>query len=317
MFNIFFNDIPTEFLKRIKFQNGFGMENFSQFKIDLINTFKNVEKSQVIVVFVMALYIFLMRLQHGFFIKKFIGPCIGLKQSQTKRFSENSFKFLFHSFETILDFAALYYYPKIMAENLFVNDYNCFLFNMIYLTNLGFYISAIPTTLFIDVWKHDSKILIIHHFVSIFLIVFSFLTKNMNIGVFVFALHNVNDIFVELAKMFSALKHSANDKKTKKKHATICTIFFIVFTISWPITRVYLYFKHIVFGAIMNYQVNKPFYWVYVLLSTSLWIIHLTWTYLIFEIVFRVLKNRNLDDIKENDDEVNDDVNEKTSKKTK
>ena len=46
-----------------------------------------------------------------------------------------------------------------------------------YMVQISFYVHSVYATLFIDVWRKDSIVMLLHHFVTMFLISFSYIFR--------------------------------------------------------------------------------------------------------------------------------------------
>ena len=46
-----------------------------------------------------------------------------------------------------------------------------------YLLQISFYVHSVYATLFIDLWRKDSVVMMIHHFVTLFLTIFSYIFR--------------------------------------------------------------------------------------------------------------------------------------------
>lgn len=66
----------------------------------------------------------------------------------------------------------------------------------------AYYIQAIPSVFLWDTKRKDRVEMTIHHVVTIILILYSFTVNFTRIGVMIMLLHDVCDIFMEIAKLF-------------------------------------------------------------------------------------------------------------------
>ncbi|TGZ58789.1 hypothetical protein CRM22_009453 [Opisthorchis felineus] len=103
----------------------------------------------------------------------------------------------------------------------------------VYLLQLGFYLHSLWSVLFVDVWRKDSAVLIVHHFMTLLLLQFSLVLRLHRIGALVVFLHDLNDVFLEIAKVNVYLQ-----TRHGKKHpinVILANLFFTLFTMSWKI----------------------------------------------------------------------------------
>ncbi|XP_042900601.1 ceramide synthase 1 [Parasteatoda tepidariorum] len=102
---------------------------------------------------------------------------------------------------------------------------------LFYMAQGGFYLHSIYATIFMDTWRKDSIIMIIHHASTLILIVFSFALRCHNIGCFVLFLHDICDIFLEFSKLNVYFKSQGD--KIVKMHEWLANIAFLSFTVVW------------------------------------------------------------------------------------
>jgi hypothetical protein len=74
-------------------------------------------------------------------------------------------------------------------------------FDYYYLTGLSFVCTDLIWLLFIYEWSSDFYLMICHHTITITLVIFSFLTNNSAVGIMVFYLHDITDVFVYAARI--------------------------------------------------------------------------------------------------------------------
>ena len=102
------------------------------------------------------------------------------------------------------------------------------------------YLWHLISLIFVDEKRKDFNILFIHHAVTVLAIAMSYTSKFYDMGLLIFFLHNFNDPFLEVAKIFHYIKV---DKKgyLNRTLSIICDTFMVLFAISWVSTRLYLY----------------------------------------------------------------------------
>jgi len=105
-----------------------------------------------------------------------------------------------------------------------------------YTIELGFYLSLLVSQFF-DIKRKDFWQMFLHHLVTIFLLVFSYVCNFTRVGSFVFFLHDCVDFWLELAKLALYLKASK-----------LADTVFIIFAIIWFITRILIFpFRFVIF----------------------------------------------------------------------
>ena len=102
------------------------------------------------------------------------------------------------------------------------------------------YLWHLISLIFVDEKRKDFNILLIHHMVTLFAILMSYTIKFYDMGLLIYFLHDFNDPFLEMAKVFHYIKV---DKKgyLNRTLSIISDTFMILFAVSWIPTRLYLY----------------------------------------------------------------------------
>lgn len=150
--------------------------------------------------------------------------------------------------------------------------------------------------------KSDTWQLFAHHVATVILIGYSYYLNVVHIGVLVLACHEINDIFLEAAKM-------ARYAQAKE---WVATFWFVLFALSWFATRIYA-FGFIVIRSTLYETYERalevganirPHVSILNFLLIFLYLLHVYWSYLIMRIIIRALDpNGKLDDIREDDNE--------------
>ncbi|XP_016381055.1 ceramide synthase 1-like [Sinocyclocheilus rhinocerous] len=70
-----------------------------------------------------------------------------------------------------------------------------------YLIQGSFYGHSIYATIYMDAWRKDSLVMVVHHFITLALITFSYAFRYHNIGILVLFLHDINDVQLEFTKL--------------------------------------------------------------------------------------------------------------------
>jgi len=172
---------------------------------------------------------------------------------------------------------------------------------LLYQLELGYYIQAIPVLIFWEVRLKNLLVSFLHHVVTLALIAYSAYLNLTKVGAFVFLAHDINDIFLESAKMtrYAGARHAPD-------------ILFVAFMLSWIASRC-LYFPLVIIRATLfgvrdvARKINVmdqiwPHYQIFNGFLLILLALHIYWSYLIGRIVWRVVKGNELDDVREEDD---------------
>lgn len=156
---------------------------------------------------------------------------------------------------------------------------NCFFhskpeyFNYYYLGALAFHITDLIWLLGIYELQTDFLMMLVHHFCTISLITFSYLSNYSNVGCIVIFLHDIGDIFVYIARIFLNTKAPEFTKVSSG----------ILLLLVWIYTRIY------VFGGMLFdiYDgISTHFNWININLVTFLcflYVLHCYWVFLIFK----------------------------------
>jgi ceramide synthetase len=102
---------------------------------------------------------------------------------------------------------------------------------LLYFIECGFYLHSLYATVLMDVWRKDSVVMIIHHFIALALILVSYGTRYHKIGVLVLFVHDITDILLEFTKLNVYLKN--RHKKVYVIHEYASNVGFAVFAIAW------------------------------------------------------------------------------------
>lgn len=205
------------------------------------------------------------------------------RSSLTKKFCEANWRFVFYVFSFFFGLALLHDKPWFWDQKEFWTGFphqplipSLYWY---YILELGFYSSLLLTVSF-DVKRKDLKEQVVHHFATIFLIVFSYAANYIRAGTFVMVLHDASDCILEPAKMFNYTKY--------KK---VCDVLFVIFAAVFIITRlVLLPFRVIYSTYYQSMELFQPFfgYYFFNVLLMILQLLHVFWAYLILRVAYRL-----------------------------
>ena len=201
------------------------------------------------------------------------------------KFCESSWRFLFYTGAFTFGMSILLRAPW------FYDTLECWLDNFpyqimwtsvyyYYMIEGGFYFSLL-FTLLKDVKRKDFLEQIVHHFATIFLIIFSYLVNYVRIGSMVMAIHDISDIFLELAKSFFYAGYKVADD--------IFTVFAIVFIVS----RIFVFPYMIIYtsGVKSMWVIEMCFaYYFFNILLLILQVLHIFWSYTIISMAIKLAK---------------------------
>ena len=183
-----------------------------------------------------------------------------------------------------------------------------------YQLQLGCYFHQLLWT---EINIYKSFEMVIHHIVTILLIIISYLTNFNRGGIFVFFIHDISDIFLESAKFINYIaKTNNNNIYFGLQWRNITDIIFVIFTITFAITRLYVYpfyiIKSVIYELYPIFHEDSIGYLILLSLAIILQILHLYWYYLIMKMVYKLFttgieKDERSDDEDEYDDEYDED----------
>lgn len=172
---------------------------------------------------------------------------------------------------------------------------------MFYTLQIGFYLQAVPFLMFIEVRRKDWMESFAHHVVTLGLLYYSFYANFTRSGMMVMLIHDVSDIFLEAAKLSRyAGRQSA------------ATAWFATFALSWVILRVFVFPRMVVLNCLRDpvelvaipYDIDpQPHYSAFGTMFMLLYFLHLYWTYLILQVIWKQISVGEASDVREDDDD--------------
>ncbi|XP_066514601.1 ceramide synthase 1 isoform X2 [Hoplias malabaricus] len=180
-----------------------------------------------------------------------------------------------------------------------------------YLIQGSFYGHSIYATMYMDAWRKDSKVMVLHHIITLALITFSYAFRYHNIGVLVLFLHDINDVQLEFTKLNVYFKtrrgsyYLIND--------ILSNMGSVSFSITWFWFRLYWFPLKVLYAScITSLQSvpNIPFYFFFNALLLALLLMNIYWFLFIVLFVVKVVTGQmnGVNDVREyEDDEENED----------
>ncbi|GJN21442.1 hypothetical protein PR202_gb08914 [Eleusine coracana subsp. coracana] len=175
----------------------------------------------------------------------------------------------------------------------------------VYMYAAGFYTYSIFALMFWETRRSDFGVSMSHHVATVVLIVLSYVFRFARVGSVVLAIHDASDVFLEVGKM------------SKYSHCDwLANIAFLLFVLSWVLLRL-TYFPFWILRS-TSYEVlltldkkkhsfDGPIYYVFNSLLFSLLVLHIYWWVLIYRMLVRQIKTRNVGDDVRSDSEGEDD----------
>uniref|UniRef100_A0A8D0GXZ2 Ceramide synthase 1 n=1 Tax=Sphenodon punctatus TaxID=8508 RepID=A0A8D0GXZ2_SPHPU len=173
-----------------------------------------------------------------------------------------------------------------------------------YLMQGSFYGHSIYATIYMDAWRKDSVVMLVHHIVTLTLITFSYAFRYHNVGILVLFLHDISDVQLEFTKLNVYFKyrggvyHRLND--------VISDIGCLTFSISWFWFRLYWFPLKVLYATChssLQSVPNIPFYFFFNALLFLLTLMNIYWFLYIVLFVAKVLTGQvqEVNDVREYD----------------
>ncbi|EFP03229.1 hypothetical protein GCK72_001793 [Caenorhabditis remanei] len=162
---------------------------------------------------------------------------------------------------------------------------------VIYAVQSAFYIHSIYATLFMDLWRKDSWLMFVHHFVALGLLFLSYVDNFTLPGVLVLFLHDNSDATLEITKLSFYLKKRTNGQYYKY-YFLMGNAAFILFAIIWVIFRLYWYTCKLlyatIYGAVYLGPQDAPFFPLLGAMLLIIFAMNVYWFNFIARMIWRV-----------------------------
>lgn len=169
-----------------------------------------------------------------------------------------------------------------------------------YALDMAYYMYAIPYCIMFETKRKDFWATLLHHFVTVALIAYSYALGFTKIGVIIMFLHDVCDSPLEMAKL---AKYAGQEALTN--------FLFVCFTVIWIAMRVVYFPVWVIwsvvwdsFAAVVgeNGHIDFPHWEIFTGMLVTLWLLHLYWTYVILQIAAAAVMQGSASDTREDDD---------------
>ncbi|VDO14252.1 unnamed protein product [Rodentolepis nana] len=156
----------------------------------------------------------------------------------------------------------------------------------LYWIQFSYYLSGVYMELYMDKRRNDSTMMLIHHFVTLLLMYFSYMGRYLKHGCIIFFLNDISDAILETGKIF--LYFNNRGGVIRKKGELACSAVFFFFTITWFHFRLYLFCVRLLHSsnwcAYIYRKIWRPR--LYLLFNSLLWalyIMQIVWSYVSWE----------------------------------
>lgn len=173
-----------------------------------------------------------------------------------------------------------------------------------YLIQGSFYGHSIYATVYMDAWRKDSAVMVVHHIITLALICFSYAFRYHNVGILVLFLHDINDIQLEFTKMNVYLKSRGGGYCLLND--VLSNMGSVSFSITWFWFRLYWFPLKVLYATCVSSLQsvpNIPFYFFFNALLLALLLMNIYWFLFIVVFVVKVLKMKEVNDVREYEDE--------------
>lgn len=291
---------------------------FPQTFIDDFTRHFTFPTSQFVYLFLIAIFITLIRYV---FERNLCRPFVnwfGLTSLNKKKFPESAWKCFFYSCTWsycvyLLTYRYDYFFRPYDLWDDWAPKMNVpFDIQLMYFVQCGFYLHSIYATVFMDYKRKDFYIMLLHHIVTMTLILVSYATRYHKIGLLVLFVHDITDIWLELTKVLHYLSIQENGRESLFWEST-ATFSFIMFTFCWFLFRLYWFPLKVLYstGVAVAYRAYDKGCGLYGFFNVLLWILlglNLYWLFFILQFLFRVCSGtlNKLHDVRDEDDDDDD-----------
>jgi hypothetical protein len=163
----------------------------------------------------------------------------------------------------------------------------------------------------------DSLEMMIHHIVTISLIVISYLTNFFRVGTTILLIHDISDVFLESAKVF----HYSSKPQSHQWLKNVVDVIFGIFAVTFFVTRLVIYPGFVLRSVFTDgYNTFGLGWWgayVYSVLLLALQCLHVFWFYLIARMIYKLIFDSLGGDVRSDDEDEEVVVRKKEENKKK
>jgi sphingoid base N-stearoyltransferase len=162
----------------------------------------------------------------------------------------------------------------------------------LYFIECGFYVHSVYATIYMDTKRKDFLVMLIHHFLTMTLIIVTYATRYQKVGVMVLFVHDITDILLEFTKCNVYLRK--RNGKFYSIHEYLSNCFFIIFTLVWFVFRLYWFPLKILYtsSVVSVYEAVPRGAGLYTFLNSLMWFLlglNLYWFYVNIIIIIIII----------------------------
>lgn len=222
------------------------------------------------------------------------------KRKKIRKFKESAWKCIYYLSAELLALSVTYNEPWFTStkhfwvgpgEEIWPDQRAKLKLKGLYMFVAGFYTYSIFALIFWETRRSDFGVSMSHHVATLILIVLSYIFRFARVGSVVLALHDANDVFLEIGKMS---KYSGAE--------TLASIAFVVFVLSWLLLRLIYYpfwiLRSTSYEVLLvldkdKHPVDGPiYYYVFNTLLFCLLVLHIYWWVLIYRMLVKQIQAR-------------------------
>ena len=170
----------------------------------------------------------------------------------------------------------------------------------IYVLQCGYYVHCVYANIILDIHRSDFWALMLHHVVTLSLISLSYASRYHNAGVIVVFLHDICDVFLELAKISRYLQVLGG------KHYWISDfvswVAFLIFSSLWVVLRLYMFQTIVLMGTGVSsllLDIDGEFYLLFNTLLLILYGLNVYWFGFILLVIYDIMVGVGISDKRE------------------
>ena len=234
----------------------------------------------------------------------------GLSDGLKEKISESTWKVISYFFLWICSVVVVFFRGHDFFYNtslMFTADRNFhFDLSLCYALEASFYVHAFISMIFFEAKKKDDIAMILHHFVTLFLIGFSYKINALTVGMIIFVLDDINDILLEFGKLCNYITYTDQYRGSK---LLTCMAYTSIggFVILWITNRLYFHITKVwragAYGFFCSYpRLPVNLFPCAELFFGLLYIFYWYWFIFIVRFVYRLIFTNQKKDPREKDD---------------